>query len=85
MRAPPDGFPEAGGCSRRGPESPFDPDGFERWNTDRMPLPEDDLELVEWTTAPVAARVFCVEIGWPHFGHFGNDPMQCWQSGAPHE
>lgn len=39
--------------------------------------------LPAWTAVPAVPRVLSVEIGCPHFGHFGNCPMQCWQSGAP--
>lgn len=82
------GPPAFGGdtvCSLRA-GSPFAAPGFGRWKTVRIPPPEPEPRLpAECTTAPAAARVLSVDIGRPHFGQFGNDPMQCWQSGAPHE
>ena len=83
--AGPDPFGVGAGCSLRG-ESDRPLDGFDRWKTVRIPPPADPVRApAGWSTAPAAARVLSVEIGRPHFGQFGNEPMQCWQSGAPHE
>jgi hypothetical protein len=41
--------------------------------------------LAGWIWVPATPRVFWVDTGCPHFGQLGNWPMQCWQSGAPHE